>query len=79
MCTPLAGFKKATALIVLAAGFLVLHPSVLLAQTPPGFPDLPPEAPIDGGLGLLALAGGAFAARKFQKRFAIKDRNQSEE
>ncbi|MEP1306557.1 MAG: hypothetical protein ABJK11_01305 [Balneola sp.] len=35
---------------------------------PPGFPDNPSEAPIDGGLGLLAAAGGAYAYKKLRKK-----------
>ena len=34
------------------------------APPPPGVPQ---QVPIDGGLGLLALAGGAYAVRKLRK------------
>ena len=34
----------------------------------PGFPDTPSAAPIDGGLSLLAVAGGAYALKKLKKR-----------
>lgn len=33
---------------------------------PPGFPDSPDAAPIDGGLGLLAAAGGVYAWKKLR-------------
>lgn len=36
-----------------------------LTPTPPGTPAL---VPIDGGLGLLALAGGAYAAARLRRR-----------
>ena len=34
----------------------------------PGLPSTPDPVPLDGGLGLLALAGGAYAARKLRQR-----------
>lgn len=49
-------------LIVLA----VLMPELLSAQ-PPSFPTPPPQAPIDGGLTILAAAGGAYAINKLRK------------
>jgi hypothetical protein len=33
---------------------------------PPSFPSNPKQAPIDGGLGLLAIAGGAYAYKKLK-------------
>lgn len=38
--------------------------AVALAQ--PGLPSAPSQAPIDGGLGLLAAAGGAYAWKKLR-------------
>ncbi len=35
-------------------------------QGPPGFPTAPTQVPADGGLALLALAGGAYAARRLR-------------
>lgn len=51
-------------LIVLFA----LLPDVAMAQTPPppALPGMPDQAPIDGGLGLLAAAGGAYAWKKLR-------------
>lgn len=47
---------------------LLLAPAVVFAQ--PGLPSAPSQAPIDGGLGLLAAAGGAYAYKKLRKRNA---------
>ncbi len=44
---------------------------VVMSQ--PSLPSNPPQAPIDGGLGLLAAAGGAYAYKK------LKDRKNQEE
>ena len=44
---------------------------VVMSQ--PTLPSNPPQAPIDGGLGLLAAAGGAYAYKK------LKDRKNQEE
>ncbi len=41
--------------------------TILLAQ-PPGLPSAPDQAPIDGGLGLLAAAGAGYAYRKLRKK-----------
>lgn len=50
-------------LVVFAAPFA----ADLIAQ-PPGLPDAPSQAPIDGGLGLLAAGGAAYAWRKLRKK-----------
>lgn len=45
--------------------------TITFAQGLPGlppFPNSPSEAPIDGGLGLLAAAGGAYAWKKLRSR-----------
>tara|TARA_R110002124_G_scaffold286675_2_gene468232 strand:- start:1640 stop:1762 length:123 start_codon:yes stop_codon:yes gene_type:complete len=34
----------------------------------PGLPGAPSQAPIDGGLGLLAAAGGAYAWKKLKRK-----------
>ncbi len=42
----------------------------VIAQTPPpppALPGAPTQAPIDGGLALLAAAGGAYAWKKLRK------------
>ncbi|MFV1883883.1 MAG: PID-CTERM protein-sorting domain-containing protein [Balneola sp.] len=45
---------------------LVLLNTEVFAQ--PGFPSTPSQAPIDGGLGLLAAAGGAYAIKKLRRK-----------
>ena len=55
---------------------LVFNTVMLFAQSPPGlpgFPDNPDPAPIDGGLSLLAAAGGAYAIKK------LRDKKKDEE
>lgn len=55
---------------ILLALALLAAVSSLQAQVPPPpvLPGQPAQAPIDGGLGLLAAAGGAYAIRKMRKR-----------
>lgn len=43
---------------------LITLPTILLAQ--PGLPSSPDQAPIDGGLGILAALGGAYAVKKIR-------------
>ncbi len=52
--------------------FLVLI-MVTLVHAQPGLPSAPSQAPIDGGLSLLAAAGGAYAIKK------LRDKNKGEE
>ncbi|MDR9416469.1 MAG: hypothetical protein RI564_09300 [Gracilimonas sp.] len=52
-------------IILILASFLIFG-SDLMGQ-PPGLPDNPDQAPIDGGLGLLAALGGAYAWNKLSK------------
>ncbi|XWN37688.1 MAG: hypothetical protein ROO71_01940 [Balneola sp.] len=46
--------------------FILTATAVVFAQ--PGLPSDPAQAPIDGGLGLLAAAGGAYAWKKLRNR-----------
>ena len=39
-----------------------------LSYAQPGLPTAPDQAPIDGGLSLLALGGGAYAAWKLRRK-----------
>lgn len=49
--------------------FVLMLLSYSLFAQPPGLPSTgPAEAPIDGGLGLLAAAGGAYALKKLRDR-----------
>lgn len=51
---------------LLCAGLLFAEPAH--AQTPPPPPMKPQQMPIDGGLGLLAAAGGAYALKKLKDK-----------
>jgi len=46
-----------------------------LVMAQPGLPTAPSQAPIDGGLGLLAAAGGAYAIKKLRDK-KLADRNE---
>lgn len=50
-------------LIILLIMFL---PALLMAQ--PGLPGNPSQAPIDGGLGILAALGGGYAIKKLRDK-----------
>lgn len=58
--------KSLLTLVVLVAVALLV-PDALFAQ-PPGLPSAPSQAPIDGGLGLLAAGGAAYAWKKLRKK-----------
>ncbi len=53
--------------------FLVLI-MITLVQAQPGLPGDPAQAPIDGGLGLLAAAGGAYALKKLRKSSILEEK-----
>lgn len=59
---------KTLLLLLTTLIIILLTTTVVLAQ--PGLPGDPTQAPIDGGLGLLAAAGGAYAWKKL--RYADK-------
>lgn len=54
-----------TTLIIFVSLIIVLIATALV-HAQPGLPDNPAQAPIDGGLGLLAAAGGAYAYKKLR-------------
>jgi hypothetical protein len=56
---------KPTLIILLAITIVLIGTTIVLAQ-PPGLPSTPDQAPIDGGLGLLAAAGGAYAWKRLK-------------
>lgn len=58
---------KPTILLLFAFIIVLIGTSILFAQ-PPGLPATPDQAPIDGGLGLLAAAGGSYALKKLRDR-----------
>ncbi len=53
-------------LIIFFGIIAVLFFSGMIMAQPPGLPGSPSQAPIDGGLGLLAAAGGAYAIKKLR-------------
>lgn len=53
-----------TAILFLFLQFSTLH---VYAQ-PPGLPEPPDQSPIDGGLGVLAALGGAYAVKKLRDK-----------
>ncbi|MBO6620526.1 MAG: hypothetical protein JJ892_10555 [Balneola sp.] len=55
---------KSTLIIFASFIFLLIATAVVHAQ--PGLPSNPAQAPIDGGLGILAAAGGAYAYKKLR-------------
>jgi hypothetical protein len=59
---------KTTLIIIITLILAILISSDILFAQLPGLPDDPDQAPIDGGLGLLAVAGGAYAWKKIKSR-----------
>lgn len=63
---------KLSLFLILTTALVFLFTSFILAQPggglPPMLPGNPNQAPIDGGLGLLAVAGGAYAYKKLKNR-----------
>lgn len=59
---------KTTFTFILALMIVLILSALAIAQ--PGLPAAPPQAPIDGGLGLLAAAGGAYAYKKLKDKKA---------
>ncbi|MEQ9278372.1 MAG: hypothetical protein RLN83_02660 [Balneola sp.] len=51
-------------LLFITLTIILMATAVVHAQ--PGLPSNPAQAPIDGGLGLLAAAGGAYAYKKLR-------------
>lgn len=60
--------KKMVLFIFFATVFILVLSTVLLAQ--PGIPSAPSQAPIEGGLAFLAVAGGGYAFKKLHKQKA---------
>lgn len=58
---------KSTLILSMLLLVVLVLPDALFAQ-PPGLPGAPNQAPIDGGLSLLAVAGGAYAWNKLKSR-----------
>lgn len=65
------GSKKRTilflfVLLIITTSILFAMPEYVLAQ--PGLPSDPEQTPIDGGLGILAALGGAYAIKKLRNK-----------
>ena len=60
-----------TRIIFMLSSIMLFTAQLVMAQ--PSLPDIPPQVPIDGGLGLLAAAGGAYAIKK------LRDKRKNEE
>jgi hypothetical protein len=58
--------KTLLTIVVLITIVLILPEMV--SAVPPGLPDAPSQAPIDGGLGLLAAGGAAYAWKKLRRK-----------
>ena len=54
--------------IPLFISFFIVLLAAGIAFAQPGLPGNPSQVPIDGGLGLLAAAGGAYAVKKLRTR-----------
>lgn len=54
--------------LILLTITIVLITTIIIQAQPPGMPATPSQAPIDGGLGILAAAGGAYALKKLRDR-----------
>ena len=52
--------------LLFALLLVLMFSTEILAQ--PGLPTTPDQAPIDGGLSLLAIAGGVYGYRKLKSR-----------
>ena len=60
-----------TRILFTLTAFVLFVTELVMAQ--PGLPSAPSQAPIDGGLSLLAAAGGAYAIKK------LRDKKNNEE
>ncbi|MEX0723465.1 MAG: hypothetical protein WD053_06295 [Gracilimonas sp.] len=64
---------KTTLLLLFAITIVLIVSTIVLAQ--PGLPQAPSQAPIDGGLGLLAAAGGSYALKKLRDKKKMEEGN----
>lgn len=53
--------------VLIVSGIILFFPDLSMAQPPPP-PIKPSQTPIDGGLGILAAAGGAYAIKKLRDK-----------
>ncbi|MBO6523774.1 MAG: hypothetical protein JJ971_08120 [Balneolaceae bacterium] len=57
---------KTLLFLLITLTIIFIATTIVFAQ--PGLPTAPSQAPIDGGLGLLAAAGGAYALKKLRDK-----------
>ena len=63
------GFTAIVIFLIVFTGFIFFLPDMVIGQDlPPIFPDDPEQTPIDGGLGILAALGGAYAIKKLRNK-----------
>lgn len=61
--------KKILLILVVIVLAVIFLPDLLMGQAPPPPPDKPiDQVPIDGGLALLATAGGAYGLKKLRDK-----------
>lgn len=59
--------------ILISITMAIILLTVVLLQAQPSLPGGPSQAPIDGGLSLVAAAGGAYAFKKMRKKKKRED------
>ena len=67
---------KAFYISLLIFALMLVFSTLLVAQ--PGLPNPPAQAPIDGGLGILAAAGGTYALKKLRDRRRAEQEAENE-
>lgn len=58
---------KAQVIFAFLIFIIILFTTNEMMAQPPGLPATPSQAPVDGGLSLLAAAGGAYAIKKLRQ------------
>ncbi len=64
--TPQNSIPMKSRIVFTVTAFVLFATELVMAQ--PSLPGAPSQAPIDGGLGLLAAAGGAYAIKKLRDK-----------
>ncbi len=60
-------------LITTIISLIILFALTAVVTAQPGLPGDPAQAPVDGGLGLLAVAGGAYAYKMLKNKNEERD------
>jgi len=55
-------------LLIFSITIIIIFTATAVVQAQPMLPSAPDQAPIDGGLGLLAAAGGAYALKRLKNK-----------